>query len=97
MKVTEDRAKTKFCPMVGSSKLTCLGSECMMWEWSEVKDQNYSGMCRDMVATGKMLDCLECKGIGKDGDGYQCMECGGLGKHPEFVQLGYCGLARAIR
>lgn len=104
MKVTEDQAKQKWCPMTHidnrSPKASyderfylCRGSDCMLWQWSVVKDQTNYGLNRDLVATGNMLDCLECEGTGKDGDGDQCMECSGSGKHPEFVQRGYCGLS----
>lgn len=96
MKVTEKKAESMWCPMSPATEPDggCLGSKCMMWVWSMVKDQNYGGMSRDLVTTGNMLDCLECVGTGKDSDGDDCMECRGSGKFPELVQLGYCGLAR---
>ena len=34
--MTEDEAKTKWCPMVSDKKYVarCIGSNCMMWRWT---------------------------------------------------------------
>lgn len=55
MMLTEDEAKTKWCPMVrhdmdggfnrfhsdgtAPASATCIGSACMMWRWNEYTDQ----------------------------------------------------------
>lgn len=40
IKMTEDEAKEKWCPMVKMSsdrfrKMRCIGNDCMMWRWIE--------------------------------------------------------------
>ena len=31
--MTEEEAKTKWCPQMNSSYTKCIASDCMMWKW----------------------------------------------------------------
>ena len=52
--MTEEQAKTKWCPMVRTPALvvgddihrhgTCIGSDCMMWRWDTEADPRH-GLC----------------------------------------------------
>lgn len=52
MLVTEEEAKTKWCPREsrGGTGVTnkCIGSECMVWWWiDKEKTKGYCGLARD--------------------------------------------------
>jgi len=38
MKLTEEEAKDKYCPL--QSRRYCFGSKCMWWEWTTVESNN---------------------------------------------------------
>lgn len=54
MVVTEEEAKTKWCPQTGSSEddadlTNCIGSGCMWWEWNADKDKGYCGVTKKVA------------------------------------------------
>lgn len=84
--MTEDKAKTKWCPMlsrghianrssVGGVRedLSCIGSECMAWRWTNSPER---------IKEHKLLNK---KGVGQPGRENK--------PWPEEQPAGYCGLA----